>query len=590
MQKKIVIVAFCAVLLLSMVTMLTTRTRAVTEQEIEDAITKGVAYLAGQQNPDGSWGLDCSITTAYTGFVLIKLQIRAYELGYQSPFDPNYNYSGNVTAGWSFIFSTDGAGNPLYALKQPLSLQDHTGGAGGTVDDPDTNGNGYGIYFDNPCPFHKVYTTGIVLMALQASGTPNRTNDGGIDYDGDGFADTFKQIVQDAADWLAWAQGDSGNDEGGWAYWALNNQTVNDWTDNSNGGYAVLGLAAAEGFGCNVPDWVRTELNVWITTIQDPVNGDPNDGGSYYNPDWLPGTPWCNELKAGNLIFQMTFYGDGPTVQRFKDAMNYTVRHWQDINNDPGWGFGVSPSNYQAMFCLMKGFEYSGIDLIDLDGDGTPEHDWYDEFATVLVNQQNLDGSWFMGGYGSAVIDTAWALLTLEKIAPPSPEVHDIAIISVVPSVAHQYPGRMVNITVVVKNNGNYTETFNVTTYRDAIPIGTILVTNLTVSENRTLIFNWNTTGLTPCYNWTIKAEAPLVGDINPSDNTFIDGTVKIKMIGDVNADGIIDLFDVVEVAKTFDYSIGHPDWNPQADLYEDGLIDVFDLVIVSKEFGKTCP
>jgi len=417
MQKKIITVVFVAILVLSMMTVLTAR--AATEEEIEDAIALGVAYLAGQQNPDGSWGLKDSVKTAYTGLVLMKLQMRAYELGYESPFDPAYPYSSNVISGWSFIFSTDGAGNPLYAPKQTLSLQDHTGGASGTVDDPDTNRNGYGIYFDNPWPFYSVYTTGIVLMALQASGTPNRPNDGGIDYDGDGFADTFGQIAQDAVDWLAWAQGDSGNDEGGWAYWALDNQMMNDWTDNSNGGYAVLGLAAGEGFGCTVPAWVRTELNVWITTIQDPVDGDPDDGGSYYNPDWGP--TWENELKTGNLIFEMTFYGDVPGVPRFDAAMDYIERHWNDMNNDPGWGYGISPSNYQAMFCLMKGFEYSGIDLIDLDGDDTPEHDWYDEFADVLISQQNPDGSWYMGGYGDAVIDTAWALLTLEKVAPPPP-------------------------------------------------------------------------------------------------------------------------------------------------------------------------
>jgi len=117
----------------------------------------------------------------------------------------------------------------------------------------------------------------------------------------------------------------------------------------------------------------------------------------------------------------MTFYGDVPGVPRFDDAMDYIVRHWQDMNDDPGWGFGISPSGYQAMFCLMKGFEYSVINLIDLDGDNVPEHDWYDEFATVLVAQQRADGSWLDTSYGDVQEDTAWALLTLEKVAPPPP-------------------------------------------------------------------------------------------------------------------------------------------------------------------------
>lgn len=454
---------------------------AATDEEVGNAIEKGIEYLVSRQRSDGSWGE--WEKPAITGLVLIKLQDRAYELGYDSPFDPSYPYSGNVIDGWDYLLKH-------VSKQEPLPKQDHTGG-GGTLDDPDSNANGYGVCFPNEWGWHQVYTTGIALMALKASGTPDRP---GIDVDGDATIETFKEIAQDAAEWMAFAQGDLGNDEGGWSYNALDN--LGDapdnpgWvsTDNSNSGYAVLGLAAAEAFGCTVPDWVATELNVWVTTIQDPVNGDADDGGSYYDSDWLPWNPWCNELKGGNLIFQMTMCGDNGATPRFKDAMDYIVRHWKDANNDPGWrgtygidddgdglidedpqepqidndgdglfnedwvdgidndGDGLvdedcweSPidndgdsnfnedsgqSNYQAMFCLMKGFEYSSVELIDLDGDNVPEHDWYEEFKDILVDQQNPDGSWFLGWYGSdPLLDTAWALLTLEKIAPPPPEI-----------------------------------------------------------------------------------------------------------------------------------------------------------------------
>jgi len=77
----------------------------------------------------------------------------------------------------------------------------------------------------------------------------------------------------------------------------------------------------------------------------------------------------------------------------------------------------------------MKGLEYSGIDLIDLDGDDIPEHDWYSEFAEILVSHQQASGSWptspaYVGttgvwGYMSGeLLSTVWVLLTLEKIAP----------------------------------------------------------------------------------------------------------------------------------------------------------------------------
>jgi hypothetical protein len=192
-------------------------------------------------------------------------------------------------------------------------------------------------------------------------------------------------------------------------------------------------------------------------------------------------------------------------------------------------------------------------------------------------------------GTGDAVSDDVnFAPWLLQENIPPL--VHDIAVISVAPNVAHQYPGRIVNITVVVKNNGNIYETFNVTVYRNTTAIGTILVTDLGIGENTTLIFLWDTTGLTPCNRWTISAKAPIVGDVNPSDNNMTDGTVKIKMIGNVNADGIIDIFDITTAAISFGATPSDPNWNPQVDLFQDGIIDIFDLVTIAIVFGNTCP
>ena len=372
---------------------------AATRDEIETAVANGVAWLASRQYGDGSWG-DWE-QAAKTCFVLVKLEERAYDLGYMSPFDPAYPYSENVIRGWQYIFGT-----PHIYQWMGLGVQWHAG----NPDDPDTNGNGYGIYFDT-WGSQRTYTTGICLMALAASGTPDRANDGGHDFNGDGSADTFAELAQEAVDWLAFAQGDFNWPEGGWAY--SENDNADWWADNSNSGYAVLGLAYGESFGAVVPAWVRSELNVWIGYIQCNAP-DPNFGGSGYN--W--GCDWVNQLKAGNLIFEMRFYGDAPSAQRFQDALDYIERHWQDNDTDPGWGYNWYPASYQAMYTLMKGFEYSGIELIDLDGDGTPEHDWFDEFSTVLVGQQNPDGSWPGCDWGDDILCTTWALLTLEKVAP----------------------------------------------------------------------------------------------------------------------------------------------------------------------------
>lgn len=168
---------------------------------------------------------------------------------------------------------------------------------------------------------------------------------------------------------------------------------------------------------------------------------------------------------------------------------------------------------------------------------------------------------------------------------------HDIAILEVWANTPHEYPGRIVNVTVVVKNKGEIAESFNITTYRDAVPIGSFAVNNLSVGDTRTVICPWNTSGLAPYYNWTISAQAPLPGDGNPGDNTLVDGQVYVKMYGDVNADGHIDIFDLVAGAIAFGATPSDPRWNPQADLVEQfGLINVFDLTMVMIHFNEQAP
>ena len=304
-----------------------------------------------------------------------------------------------------------------------IGIQDHTTGATGTMDNPDTNGNGKGVTTNH---WYSSYTTGILLAAIAASGTPDRVvTDPSSPVNGW----TYKQVAQDMVDFLAFSQVDPSVDwmgytvEGGWDYTPVNNGVGGTgWQgDQSNSGYAVLGLGEAQAFDCTIPDWVKTELNWWIDWVQDDVNGDANDGGSWYS---YPGDPeGVNILKTGNLIFEMTFVGDTPTTPRVTDATDYLVMHWSDAsgtNQPPGWD--GTPAEYQAMFCAMKGLAYMGIDTFD-------SIDWFADFSDAIVAQQDKTpgptyGSWqSCSGRGEPVIITEWALLTLEKVAPPTPVI-----------------------------------------------------------------------------------------------------------------------------------------------------------------------
>lgn len=58
-------------------------------------------------------------------------------------------------------------------------------------------------------------------------------------------------------------------------------------------------------------------------------------------------------------------------------------------------------------------------------------------------------------------------------------------------------------------------------------------------------------------------------------------------LLGDINCDGIVDDIDVDIVEAAFGSKPGDANWNPDADLNSDLVVDAFDMGIVSAEYGK---
>jgi len=107
--------------------------------------------------------------------------------------------------------------------------------------------------------------------------------------------------------------------------------------------------------------------------------------------------------------------------------------------------------------------------------------------------------------------------------------VHDVAVVSVVPSVTEAFPGQTVDVSVVVRNEGDVGETFDVCAYYDSALIGTFTVRDLAPQAEKDIMFDWCTRCLEPG-NYTLSAEASVVpGEIDANDNRFVDGVVRIK-------------------------------------------------------------
>ena len=64
--------------------------------------------------------------------------------------------------------------------------------------------------------------------------------------------------------------------------------------------------------------------------------------------------------------------------------------------------------------------------------------------------------------------------------------------------------------------------------------------------------------------------------------------TVADIILGDLNDDGIIDIYDVVTIAIAFGSKPGDSNWNAKADLVSDNIIDIYDVVTLASNFGKT--
>jgi hypothetical protein len=124
-------------------------------------------------------------------------------------------------------------------------------------------------------------------------------------------------------------------------------------------------------------------------------------------------------------------------------------------------------------------------------------------------------------------------------IVKPPALVHDIAVISVTPSPTEATVGGSVAISVNVKNEGNFSETFSVTAYADLdtvvlgdeITVGTQSDVALTNGTSTTVTITWDTAGVAAGM-YTISAKVPPVADereADKADNTKVDGTVILQ-------------------------------------------------------------
>jgi hypothetical protein len=177
--------------------------------------------------------------------------------------------------------------------------------------------------------------------------------------------------------------------------------------------------------------------------------------------------------------------------------------------------------------------------------------------------------------------------------------VHDVAVTNLqrLKTVVGQTYTCKLNVTV--QNQGNFTETFNVTVYAVTLPPSAQackrLVSNLIQGETRTLTLSWNTTQW--AYgNYSISAIAdPVPGETNTANNTFKDSWVLITIPGDTTGDRTVNVLDLILVAGHLGHMNGDghtpfsSDWYKcmNTDIQGDSRHDVLDLILCAGHLGQ---
>ena len=166
-----------------------------------------------------------------------------------------------------------------------------------------------------------------------------------------------------------------------------------------------------------------------------------------------------------------------------------------------------------------------------------------------------------------------------------APGIHDCAVTDIVlmtSMIGESYPASM-NVTIT--NEGTFVETISFSVRANGTVFNTtqIILAGLT---SETIQIVWDTTGWTKG-NYTISVNVTqVIGETDLADNLMDDGNIFVTTAGDQDADGDVDIFDIVIIAGAYGTSEGDPGYVPSADIDGDGDVDIFDIVIAAGNYG----
>ena len=465
MKRKIIIVM--AVLVVA------STAQAATQQEIQRAIDKGLAYLADSMTKSGTegyWYYSNNGTLAATGSAALAFIEEGYLPGNDFIIDTTddgvdnpVNYGDVVGRAVNYVFNRATADSRYTNYGRETAgytriAEDYNGN--GVIDAGDAGANNQAIYFNPGNSARNVYTTGIVAPVVHALGEalgPNtKVGVGTVTANM-----TYKQVLRDVIDWYSWGQVEPtvGPYRGGWRYDANYNSS-----DNSTAQWGSLPSLFGAEWGLTTPQYVKDELKLWTDYVQN------NNGGSGYADDHT----YLNVSKTGGLMLEFAEMGYSLGVDNSSTSLN-TVGNEVDAamafinsrwNVTPYSTWYGNLGHPYAMWAVYKALDVYGFMETDAGPDGifgtnagldgilgtaddfiddflvgtgisnapggitigqewdpqtSAAGDWYSHYCDWLVDHQYANGAWSGYSYWTGALAIGWNINILNAAGSPEP-------------------------------------------------------------------------------------------------------------------------------------------------------------------------
>ena len=354
------------------------------DENVNMAIEKGLIYLYRNQsryttagNVVTQWGSGGEYGNGASGAALMSFAENGH-LYTSNPVD--YVYAETVKRGCGHLVTK---GRNMAITAQPDG-------------NPDSNGNGRGIYYDDAQSYpHGFITMGLTNAFPDAAAAQAATIPAGLWVGGGTAPATYYDFVRDTLDQLSYNQGNAAPYKG-WHY-GMN-------TDNSGGGGydgsthqwpTIAILTAKERWGVIPPAWVVTNaVNTFI------AGSDTNAASAFFVGIGYSGpNHWNNCAKTGGGLVgyylgnKKVSAGDANAVSALGFIRNF-------YSSSTATGSGAQGGGWFGEFYAMFGMK-KGLTLHDVTTFTTPDgktQDWYKAFSGWLLGNSTVVDSSTTGG------------------------------------------------------------------------------------------------------------------------------------------------------------------------------------------------